>query len=134
MDECVDGVLSSSNVLWHGNAKVVSFWKWTRYRLMYCVCLWRWARHQQPAKYLCAAMTQQLASMYILRRADYSTHPFKMSRLGVSYFFQSAHEIWPIRLRSLFIYIFFFKTKFLLISNISFNIRFFKIIIRYQCC
>src|SRR6266699_2505630 len=40
---------------------------------MYCVCLRRWARHQQPAKYPCAAMTQQPASTYTLRRADCST-------------------------------------------------------------
>src|SRR6266566_781914 len=42
---------------------------------MYCVRLWRWARHQQPAKYPCAAMTQQPASTYTLRRADCSTAP-----------------------------------------------------------
>src|SRR6266566_3279173 len=47
--------------------------KWTRHRLMYCVRLRRWARHQQPAKYPCAAMTQQPASTYTLRRADCST-------------------------------------------------------------
>src|SRR6266566_3851260 len=49
--------------------------KWTRHRLMYCVRLRRWARHQQPAKYPCAAMTQQPASTYTLRRADCSTLP-----------------------------------------------------------
>src|SRR6266566_3820761 len=106
--------------------------KWTRHRLMYCVRLRRWARHQQPAKYPCAAMTQQPANTYTLQRADCSTHPFRMSRLGASYLLQSAHEIWPIRPRSPFIRIFLFKTKFPPISGISFNIRLPEVIIRYQ--
>src|SRR6266699_2913219 len=41
--------------------------KWTRHRLMYCVRLRRWARHPAPAKYQCAAMTQQPAGTYTLR-------------------------------------------------------------------
>ncbi len=97
--------------------------KWTRHRLMYCVRLRRWARHQQPAKYPCTAMTQQPANTYTLRRADCSTHPFKMSRLGASYLLQSAHEIWPMRPRSPFVRIFLLKTKFPPIPPISFNTR-----------
>ncbi len=110
---------------------------------MYCIHLWRWARHQQPAKYPCAAMTQQPANTYTLQRADCSTHPFKMSRLDASYLLQGAHEIWPIRPRSPFVYIFLFKIKFPPIPPISFNIRLWssipfpplrlpKILIRYQ--
>src|SRR6266566_10101431 len=110
---------------------------------MYCVRLRRWARHQQPAKYPCVAMTQQPASTYTLRRADYSTYPFKISRFGASYLLQSAHKIWPIRPRSPFVRIFLFTTKFPLIPSISFNIRPWssipfpplrlpKILIRYQ--
>src|SRR6266699_4767995 len=101
---------------------------------MYCVCLRRWTRHQQPTKYPCAAITQQPASTYTLRRADCSTHPFKMSRIGASYLLQSAHEIWPMRPRSPFVRIFLFKTKFPPISGISFNIRFPEVRIRYQRC
>src|SRR6266699_3849740 len=106
--------------------------KWTRHRLMYCIRLQKWARHQQPAKYPCAAMTQQPASTYTLQHTDCSTHPFKMSRLGTSYLLQNAHEIWPIRLHSPFIRIFLFKTKFPPIPGISFNTRLPKVIIRYQ--
>src|SRR6266566_6325374 len=101
---------------------------------MYCIRLWRWARHQQPVKYPCAAMTQQPTSTYTLRRADCSTHPFKIGRLGASYLLQGAYEIWPIRPRSPFVRIFLFKTKFPPISGISFNIRLPKVIIRYQRC
>src|SRR6266566_7667655 len=101
---------------------------------MYCVRLRRWARHQQPAKYPCVAMTQQPASTYTLRRADCSTHPFRMSRLGASYLLQSAHEIWPMRPYSPFVRIFLLKTKFPPISGISFNTRLPEIIIRYQRC
>src|SRR6266699_1322396 len=90
---------------------------------MYCIRLWRWARHQQPVKYPCAAMTQQPTSTYTLRRADCSTHPFKIGRLGASYLLQGAYEIWPIRPRSPFVRIFLFKTKFPPIPPISFNIR-----------
>ncbi len=133
--------MSSSNVSWHGSA---SSWKWTRHPLMYCVRLRRWARHQQPVKYLCAAMTQQPASTYTLRRADCSIHPFRMSRLGVSYLLQGAYKIWPMQPRSPFVYIFLFKTKFPLIPGISFNIRSWlsvpfpplrlpEILIWYQC-
>ena len=102
--------------------------------LMYCVRLWRWARHQQPVKYPCAAMTQQPASTYTLRCADCSTHPFKMSRLDASYLLQGAHKIWPMRPRSPFVRIFLLKTKFPPIPGISFNTRLPKVIIRYQRC
>ncbi len=79
-------------------------------------------------------MTQQPASTYTLQRADCSTYPFRMSRLGTSYLLQSAHEIWPMRPRSPFVRIFLLKTKFPPIPGISFNTRLPKVIIRYQRC
>src|SRR6266699_6720097 len=127
----------------YGSAKVASFWKWTRHRLMYCVRLWRWTRHPAPVKYQCAAMTQQPAGTYTLRRADCSTHLFKMGRPGASYLLQSVYETRPMRLLSPFVCDFPLKTKFLPIPPISFNIRpwspilfppfrLLEILIRYQ--
>ena len=88
-------------------------------------------------------MIQQPTNTYTLQRADCSTHPFRMSRLGASYLLQGAHEIWPMRPRSPFVCIFFFKTKFPPMPGISFNIqpwssvpfpsfRLPEILIRYQ--
>ncbi len=111
--------------------------------MMYCVYLWKWTQHPAPAKYQCAAMTQQPAGTYTLRRVDCSTHPFRMGRPRASYLLQGAHETRPIRPRSPFVHDFPFKTKFPPISPISFNIRPWssvpfpplrlpKILIRYQ--
>ena len=88
-------------------------------------------------------MTQQPAGTYSLRRADCSTHLFRMGRPGTSYLFQGAHETRPIRPRSPFVCDFPFKTKFPPIPPISFNIwpwssvpfpllRLPEILIRYQ--
>src|SRR6266566_5166747 len=89
-------------------------------------------------------MTQQPAGTYTLRRADCSTHSFKMARSEASYLLQGAHETRPIRPHSPFIHDFPFKTKFPPIPPISFNtrpwlpipfppLRLPKILIRYQC-
>src|SRR6266566_9909676 len=90
---------------------------------MYCVYLWKWTQHPAPAKYQCAAMTQQPAGTYTLRRVDCSTHPFRMGRPGASYLLQGAHETRPMRPRSPFVRDFPIRTKYPPIPPISFNIR-----------
>src|SRR6266699_5033166 len=68
-------------------------------------------------------MTQQPTGTYTLRRADCSTHSFRMGRPGASYFLQGAHETRPMRPRSPFVRYFPLQTKFPPISPISFNTR-----------